>query len=75
MSREDERETRTTKVTLDIGRRDGAFPGLLLFGTEGLLELTSVEESTSVASFEDFGADGPLPSVGWELVTRRTEDD
>lgn len=69
-------EERRLEVTVDVGRAQGAFPELMLFGSAGIFELSAVEEDTSTAYLDLYGEREPPPLVlGTELVSRRHEGD
>lgn len=61
-------------VLIDVGRRQGALPGLKLEPRDpknfGEFTIIRVSETTSVASFKAVLAQTPAPHISWRLSTR-----
>lgn len=60
------------RVELDVGRADGAFVGMIFLDRQGEITLTAVEEHSSTAFFETYGATS-LP-LGWTFRTEASPE-
>lgn len=74
LTEDGEYETRTTRIILGAGRAQGAFDGMMFFTPGGTADVVEVQRDSCAAVIEDFGANGPLPEVGWSCTTRLGEE-
>jgi hypothetical protein len=67
-------EWRESVVALDIGSKDGAWEGMELFLVDRPIfwgvTITKCDEAHCEAQVLEYGADAPIPDLGWRFSTR-----